>query len=136
VDESEQSPTEQSQEDKATESAQAPTQPPEEEWPTHGGYLGCFLALLAGCLFAGFFASPLVQHLQVANLSGHGASNGYGPLLTIIAIAIMIAGLIVFGRIGWIIGKRVYKEYPTPARQRAAGKSQSSEEAISGDQQP
>jgi len=133
VDESEQPIEEQQQEDGATESAQMTDQPVEEEWPTHGGYLGCFLAILAGCLFAGFFASPLIQG---AYRTGHGAGKGYGPVLTIIAIVIMIVGLIIFGRIGWAIGKRVYKEYPTPVRRRMAGRSHMSEEAISGDKQP
>jgi len=136
VDDSEQPPSDHTQEGEATESTQVTGQPTEEEWPTHGGYLGCFLALLAGCIFAGFFASPLVQFLQVAFLTKHGTGKGYGPVLAIIAIVIMIVGLIIFGRIGWAIGKRVYKEYPTPTRQRMAGRSQQSEEAISGDKQP
>ena len=87
--------------------------PPQDEWPTHGGYLGCLLAVMFGCLFAGFFASPLVQG---AYRSGHGAGIGYGPALNIAAIAIMLVGLVIFGRVGWWIGKRVYREYPASAR--------------------
>ena len=91
-----------------------PAQTTEEEWPTHGGYLGCLLAVMFGCLLAGFFASPLVQG---AYRSGHGAGVGYGPVLNIVAIGIMVVGFILFGRIGWFIGKRVYREYPAPPRE-------------------
>lgn len=97
--------------DASTPSATPDAVPPvnaEEEWPTHGGYLGCLIAIMFGCLFAAFFASPLVQG---AYRTTHGAGIGYGPTLNVAAIVIMIAGLIAFGRIGWAIGKRVFREY-------------------------
>lgn len=106
--------------------------PPEDEWPTHGGYLGCLLAVMFGCLLAGFFASPLVQG---AYRSGHGAGVGYGPVLNIAAIIIMVIGLIIFGRIGWWVGKRIYREYPASTRRRTMPTEQTQTIGEIGDEQ-
>jgi hypothetical protein len=81
------------------------------EWPTHGGPLGCLVSLTFGCLLAAFFASPLIQ-------SAYRPSQGYGGAFTAVALVIMVVGLIIFGIIGWRLGKRLYREYDPPTRGR------------------
>lgn len=79
------------------------------EWPTHGGYLGCLMGLFLGCLLAGFVGSPLVQYLQK-----HGGSAGVTAAFIAGAVVIMLAGFYASGRIGWAVGKRIFREYPAP----------------------
>lgn len=79
------------------------------EWPTHGGYLGCLMGLFMGCLLAGFIGSPLAQYIQK-----HGGSPGLTVAFIAGSAAIMLLGFYLFGRLGWAVGKRVYREYPAP----------------------
>jgi hypothetical protein len=88
------------------------SQPPEEEWLTHGGYLGCLLAMVFGCLLAAFIATPLIRGTQLASI------QNWGVAFTISAIFIMIVGISLFGWIGWKIGKRIFREYPQPQRDK------------------
>ncbi len=37
--------------------------PPGYDWPTHGGYLGCLLSLMASCLIGGFLGTTLFAAL-------------------------------------------------------------------------
>jgi hypothetical protein len=95
----------------AESTAEVSDEPAEEEWLTHGGYLGCLLAIIFGCLIAAFLASPLIRSAAHAN-------QGTGFELNLGAAIVMIVGIAVFGRIGWWIGKRVYHEYPEPVPRR------------------
>ncbi len=79
----------------------------EEEWPTHGGYLGCLMGIMFGCLAAAFIASPLVRGAV------HAASD-IGFQLNASALVIMLLGIIAFGYIGWKIGKRAFRDYTLP----------------------
>lgn len=76
----------------------------EEEWPTHGGYLGCLMGIMFGCLAAAFIASPLVRGAThvVANI---------GFQLNASALVIMLIGIMLFGFIGWKIGKRIFRDF-------------------------
>jgi hypothetical protein len=79
--------------------------PPGYDWPTHGGYLGCLLGLMASCLVVGFVAWSPVATIPVP------------PLVRgLIAIAISVAAIVGLGRMGWTLGKRFYREYPQPTR--------------------
>lgn len=91
--------------------ATTPSDVPElDEWPTHGGPLGCLLFLTLGCVLAGFFASPIVWGAKFAK-GGFFAFNAAAVINIIIL-------LIVFGVVGWIVGKRIFREYPAPQRRR------------------
>lgn len=91
-------------EDKENEQSQLP---PEAQGETNGGPLGCCLGTCVGLL-----ASVLIALL--ARLYP-GMSNGFllSNLRLIMACAGLI-GVVVFGYIGWKVGKRLYKEYEPP----------------------
>ncbi|HET9981480.1 MAG TPA: hypothetical protein VFQ32_13610, partial [Ktedonobacterales bacterium] len=46
--------------DMEAELPEAGAVPPGYDWPTHGGYLGCLLAMMPACLIAGFLSSTFV----------------------------------------------------------------------------
>ena len=46
--------------------------PPGYDWPTHGGYLGCLLSLIASCLIGGFLGTTLFAALGYS----HGCPQG------------------------------------------------------------
>jgi hypothetical protein len=82
--------------------------PPGYDWPTHGGYLGCLLGLMASCLVTGFLGSTLVAVIAAPPL--------VRGLLDVTVAVVAILGL---GRLGWVLGKRLYREYPPPRRRPA-----------------
>jgi hypothetical protein len=79
--------------------------PPGYDWPTHGGYLGCLLSLMASCVIGGFIGTTLFAALSVGQI----VPQFVAILLTIAVYAIVIVGL---GRLGWVLGKRFFREYP------------------------
>jgi hypothetical protein len=82
--------------------------PPGYDWPTHGGYLGCLMGVMAGVLFGGFIgANIFAAYYNVLNL----------PLAVYILlnVALFLALLIGLGRLGWWLGRRFYRYYPQPA---------------------
>ena len=81
--------------------------PPGYDWPTHGGYLGCLLAQLPACLIGGFIGSTLYNYLILAKLLP-------GVVVGLLAVATFVAGMILFGRIGWLLGRRFYRAYEQP----------------------
>jgi hypothetical protein len=89
--------------------------PPGYDWPTHGGYLGCLMGVVVGLLLGGFLGSALIGLLSVSPASG---------LVSVAAGRLMLLGLtffatlIVLGRVGYRLGRRYYREYPTPPRRR------------------
>lgn len=79
--------------------------PPGYDWPTHGGYLGCLMSQLVSLVFAGFLASTVFAALgKVAKVPG--------PVFVLIVVGIFLACAMLFGRVGWALGKRFYREYP------------------------
>ncbi len=82
--------------------------PPGYDWPTHGGYLGCLVAQLPACLIGGFLGSTLYNYLILARLLPD-------VVVGLLAVATFIVGMIVFGRIGWLLGRRFYRAYEQPA---------------------
>ena len=82
--------------------------PPGYDWPTHGGYLGCLLGLLASCALA-FVASTFVPPL--ARYSG--VPGWVAGLLT---VAVFLVIVFAVARLGYVLGKRFLREYPQPTR--------------------
>jgi hypothetical protein len=83
--------------------------PPGYDWPTHGGYLGCLIGLIASCLIGGFLGSTLFPALGYSN----AVPKGVAAVLTVVVFLGITVGL---GRLGWILGKRFYREYPQAGR--------------------
>lgn len=81
--------------------------PPGYDWPTHGGYLGCLLAMMPACLIAGFLSSTFVAWPWF---------NGKSALPTVAVFALIVitfaACILGFGRLGWTLGRRFYRKYP------------------------
>jgi hypothetical protein len=81
--------------------------PPGYDWPTHGGYLGCFVASLAACMLAGFLSANLLSFLYIA-------LRWPLTVYALVTVAIFVALLAGLGRLGWVLGKRFYRYYPQP----------------------
>jgi len=83
--------------------------PPGYDWPTHGGYLGCLLGLMAACIVGGFLGStffPTLAHY-------HWVPGWVAALLTVIVFVLI---MVAIGRLGYVLGKRFLREYPQPTR--------------------
>ena len=83
--------------------------PPGYDWPTHGGYLGCLLGLVAACTLSGFLGGTWFAIL---------ATPSWVKLT--ITLVIALAAFIGLGRLGWVLGKRYFREYPQPVRGQTA----------------
>lgn len=81
--------------------------PPGYDWPTHGGYLGCLLAMLPACLIAGFLSSTFVAWPWF-----NGKSNLHPVVASLIIVLLFVVSVYGFGRIGWVLGRRFYRKYP------------------------
>lgn len=89
--------------------------PPEARGETNGGPLGCCLGMTIGLLLSliiailsRLYADPLAQIFH-ANLA---------IIVRLVMIIFAIGGAIVFGYLGWKIGKRLYREYELSPRQQ------------------
>jgi hypothetical protein len=89
--------------------------PPEAQGETNGGPLGCCLGVTVGLLLSltvailsRLYADPLAQVF-------HGSLS---ISVRIVMSIFAIGGALLFGYIGWKIGKRVYREYELSARQQ------------------
>jgi len=89
--------------------------PPEAQGETNGGPLGCCLGVTMGLLLSlviailsRLYADPLAQVFH-ENLS---------IIVRLVMTITAIGGAIVFGYLGWKIGKRVYREYELSPRQQ------------------
>ncbi len=107
----------QSEEQETGEEQNADTMqlPPEAQGETNGGPLGCCLGVTMGlflsltiAILSRLYADPLAQVFH-ENLS----------IIVRLVMAIFAVGAaIVFGYLGWKIGKRVYREYELSPRQQ------------------
>lgn len=86
--------------------------PPGYDWPTHGGYLGCLLAVMFACLLAplGYIVVGFIGALLYPKLGGLGV--GLAIALTVIGY---VATFVALSRLGWRLGKRFFRAYPQPA---------------------
>ncbi len=80
------------------------------EWPTHGGPLGCLLSAMIGFILAGFVSASLFG----GAFSTHAVVKGW---FIVAAAVVLFAVVIVFGIVGWGLGKLVYREYAPSKRQ-------------------
>ena len=94
--------------------------PPGYDWPTHGGYLGCLLGLIVSCLLCGAVGAPIAEF----------SDNKLVPAPLAIGITLLLAVLfaVLLGRIGWVLGRRFFREYPQPAGRRTWYQQQEDEE--------
>lgn len=79
--------------------------PPGYDWPTHGGYLGCLMGVVALAIVGTLIAAPLLALLTYSEVVPLPVSW----LLTALVFVLCIVG---GGRLGWALGKRFYREYP------------------------
>jgi hypothetical protein len=79
--------------------------PPGYDWPTHGGYLGCLLGLLAACVVGGFIGSSLDKAIQWYNWAP-------GVVSALIVVAVYVVAIGALCALGWTLGKRFYRAYP------------------------
>jgi uncharacterized protein YacL len=89
--------------------------PPEAQGEVNGGPLGCCLGVTVGLLLSlsiaivsRFYADPLAQLL-------HG---GLSIAVRIVMILVALVAAILFGVLGWKLGKRFYREYELSPRQQ------------------
>ncbi len=92
--------------------------PPGYDWPTHGGYLGCLLAVMFACLLAplGYIVVGFLGAFLAGPLGGLGVAIAIG--VTVIGYVAIFIGL---ARLGWSMGKRFLREYPQPEVRRVWG---------------
>lgn len=83
--------------------------PPGYDWPTHGGYLGCLVGVVASLLVSGLIGA---NFLSVIWAAGRLA----GPLFIALTIVVFLVCMGIFGRVGYVLGKRFYRAYAQPAR--------------------
>ncbi|SRR5690349_7489374 len=94
--------------------------PPGYDWPTHGGYLGCLIGLMASCLIGAFLGSTLFAALSCSSpIPGDTLVQGCRPLLpgvvsALLTVAAFAVATILLARLGWNLGKRFLREYPQP----------------------
>lgn len=89
--------------------------PPEAQGEVNGGPLGCCLGVTIGLLLSltvavlsRFYADPLAQVFH----------SSLSVTVRIVMSIIAIAGAVLFGYVGWKIGKRLYREYELSPRQQ------------------
>ena len=87
--------------------------PPGYDWPTHGGYLGCLLAVMAACLVAplGYILFGFLGAFLARPLGGFGVA-----LAVIVTVGVYLAFFVGLTRLGWALGKRFLREYAQPVR--------------------
>ena len=89
--------------------------PPEAQGEVNGGPLGCCLGVTIGLLLSlivavlsRFYADPLAQVFH----------SSLSLTVRIVMSILAIAGAVLFGYVGWKIGKRLYREYELSPRQK------------------
>ncbi len=89
--------------------------PPEAQGEVNGGPLGCCLGVTIGLLLSlivavlsRFYADPLAQVFH----------SSLSLTVRIVMSILAIAGAVLFGCVGWKIGKRLYREYELSPRQQ------------------
>lgn len=85
--------------------------PPEAQGEVNGGPLGCCLGVLVGlllslsvALISRFYADPLA----------HVLGGALSIITRIIMALVALIAVIICGRFGWRIGKKLYREYDPP----------------------
>jgi hypothetical protein len=82
--------------------------PPGYDWPTHGGYLGCLMGVMAGVVLGGFLGANLLSFVYIER-------NLPLAVFILLNVGVFAALLIGLGRLGWWLGRRYYRYYPQSA---------------------
>jgi hypothetical protein len=89
--------------------------PPEAQGEVNGGPLGCCLGVTIGLLLSlivavlsRFYADPLTQVFH----------SSLSMTVRLVMSIFAIAAAVLFGYVGWKIGKRLYREYELSPRQQ------------------
>ena len=75
--------------------------PPGYDWPTHGGYLGCLMGVVAAVIVALLLTAPVLYFADLPQAA-----------VWLLRVVVFVACVIGGGRLGWALGKRFYREYP------------------------
>lgn len=75
--------------------------PPGYDWPTHGGYLGCLMGVVASTVVAMLLTAPVLYFADVPL-----------AIVWLLRVVVFLACIIGGGRLGWALGRRFYREYP------------------------
>ncbi|HEX9038461.1 MAG TPA: hypothetical protein VF808_15875 [Ktedonobacterales bacterium] len=104
--------------------------PPGYDWPTHGGYLGCLLAVMLACLLTplGYIFVGFLGALLSPTLGGVGV--GLAVAVTVIGYIALFAALT---SLGWRMGKRYLREYPQPGANAVTEATYADEESSASD---
>lgn len=95
--------------DESDSDVEGATPPGYDEWPTHGGYLGCLIAVMFSCLLAplGYILIGFLGAFLSRPLGGFGVA-----LAIIVTVVAYVAVFVALTRLGWSMGKRYLREYP------------------------
>ena len=102
--------------------------PPEAQGETNGGPLGCCLGITVGILLSLVIA--VISRIY-PDLFVHILGEQLSIVTRVLMALILIVGAIIFGTLGWRIGKRFYREYePSPRYVRKMALLEERERAI------
>ena len=97
--------------DSASTSSPVAQLPPEAQGEVNGGPLGCCLGVFVGlllslsvALISRFYADPLA----------HILGGALSIITRIIMALVALIAIIICGKFGWKIGKKLYREYDPP----------------------
>lgn len=95
--------------------------PPEARGETNGGPLGCCLGVMVGLLLS--LSLALLSRAYATSLGDLLRGNYWllGLLVRILMGVMAFACAVIFGYLGWRLGKRFFREYEPPVRKSRAG---------------
>ncbi|MDQ6661540.1 MAG: hypothetical protein M3Z24_11305 [Chloroflexota bacterium] len=91
--------------------------PPEARGETNGGPLGCCLGVTVGIMIS-LFVGVIGLGPLLANALTFLIHTSAIDSTRIVTALFALIGAVIFGYLGWKIGKRVYKEYELTPRQQ------------------
>jgi hypothetical protein len=102
--------------------------PPEAQGDANGGPLGCCLGITVGLLLS--LSIAVVSRLY-PDLFVHILGEHLNTVTKVLMALVLIVGAIIFGVLGWRIGKHFYREYePSPRYLRKMAQLEERERAL------
>lgn len=108
----------------------AATLPAGTESEVNGGPLGCCLGTMIGLLLS--LSLAILSRIFIDPLSALFQAN-YGLIGLLVRVLMILAACtlaFVFGRIGWRLGKRFFREYDPPKERRRRRRADKVEQQI------